>query len=80
MIVMMGYIHLEPFDVPEFLADLEAIAAGTRAERGVPLLRHCLRRRTLRAHAVGAAMAGPRCLYRSSGRATCCIVSAKMGE
>ena len=34
MIVMMGYIHLEPSVVPEFLADLETIAAGTRAERG----------------------------------------------
>ncbi len=34
MIVMMGYIHLEPSGVREFLADLETIAAGTRAERG----------------------------------------------
>lgn len=34
MIVLMGYIHLEPSDVEEFLTDLETIAAGTRAERG----------------------------------------------
>jgi quinol monooxygenase YgiN len=39
MIVMMGYIHLEPSDVPEFLAELETIAAGTRAERGCLLSR-----------------------------------------
>ena len=34
MIVMMGYIHLEPYDFPEFIADLENIADGTRSERG----------------------------------------------
>ena len=34
MIVLMGYIHLKPSDVQEFLADLQTIAAGTRAERG----------------------------------------------
>ena len=34
MIVLMGYIHLKPSDVEEFLADLETIAAGTRAESG----------------------------------------------
>jgi len=34
MIVMMGYIHLKPCDIPEFLAVLETIAAGTQAERG----------------------------------------------
>lgn len=34
MIVLMGYIHLEPSDVEDFLTDLETIAVGTRAERG----------------------------------------------
>ena len=34
MIVVLGYIHLKPSDVQDFLADLETIAAGTRAERG----------------------------------------------
>ena len=34
MIVIMGYIHLEPSDVREFLSDLDAISTGTRAEKG----------------------------------------------
>ncbi len=34
MILLMGHIQLEPSDVRDFLADLEIIAAGTRAERG----------------------------------------------
>ena len=31
MIVLMGYLYVEPSDVREFIADLVAIAAGTRA-------------------------------------------------
>ena len=69
MIVMMGYIHLEPFDVPEFLADLETIAAGTRAERGclfyaialedAPSGRMLLAQRWLDQDAFTAHLAGP---------------------
>ena len=69
MIVMMGYIHLEPSDVPEFLADLEIIAAGTRAERGclfhaialedAPSGRMLLAERWLDENAFTAHLAGP---------------------
>jgi quinol monooxygenase YgiN len=34
MIILMGYVHLESPDVNEFLADIQAIAPGTRAEKG----------------------------------------------
>ncbi len=35
MIILMGYVHLEnPSDVNEFLADVQAIAPDTRAEKG----------------------------------------------
>ena len=30
----MGYVHLDPSDVKEFLADIEVIGPGTRAEKG----------------------------------------------
>jgi quinol monooxygenase YgiN len=30
----MGYVHLDPSDVDEFLADIQVIAPGTRAENG----------------------------------------------
>ncbi len=34
MIIVMGYVHLAPSDVNEFLADIEVIGPGTRAEKG----------------------------------------------
>jgi quinol monooxygenase YgiN len=34
MIIVMGYVHLNPSDVDEFLADIQVIAPGTRAEKG----------------------------------------------
>ncbi len=34
MIIVMGYVHLDPSDVDEFLADIQVIAPGTRAEKG----------------------------------------------
>lgn len=34
MIVLTGYVHLDPSDVNEFLTDIQAIAPGTRAEKG----------------------------------------------
>lgn len=34
MIILMGYVHLDPSDVKEFLADIEVIGPGTRAEKG----------------------------------------------
>ncbi len=34
MIILMGYVHLNPSDVGEFLADMQAIAPGTRTEKG----------------------------------------------
>jgi quinol monooxygenase YgiN len=30
----MGYVHLNPSDVKEFLADIQVIGPGTRAEKG----------------------------------------------
>lgn len=69
MIVLMGYIHLEQSDVFEFLADLETIAAGTRAERGclfygvaledAPSGRMLLAQRWLDEESFAAHMAGP---------------------
>lgn len=34
MIIVTGHIHLAPGDVTEFVADVRAFAAGTRAEKG----------------------------------------------
>jgi quinol monooxygenase YgiN len=34
MIILMGYVHLNPFDVEEFTADVQAVASSTRAEKG----------------------------------------------
>lgn len=34
MIMLIGYIHLNPSDVNEFTADVQAIASSTRAEKG----------------------------------------------
>ena len=34
MIILMGYVHLNPFDVVEFTADVQAVASSTRAEKG----------------------------------------------
>jgi quinol monooxygenase YgiN len=34
IIIVMGYVHLDPSDVDEFLADIHVIAPGTRAEKG----------------------------------------------
>lgn len=34
MIILMGYIHLNPSDVSEFLADVQAITPSTKAEDG----------------------------------------------
>ena len=34
MIILMGYVHLNPFDVDEFTADVQAVASSTRAEKG----------------------------------------------
>jgi quinol monooxygenase YgiN len=34
MIIVMGYIHLAPSDVAEFVADVQAITPETRAEKG----------------------------------------------
>ncbi len=69
MIVMMGYIHLKPPDISEFLADLETIVAGTRAERGclfygvaledAPSGRMLLAQRWLDQDAFTAHLAGP---------------------
>lgn len=69
MIVLMGYIYLEPFDVQEFLVDLETIAAGTRSERGclfyavalddAPSGRMLLAQRWLDEDAFTAHLAGP---------------------
>lgn len=56
MIVLMGYIHVEPSDVPDFLVDFAAIAAGTRAERGC-FLCCCYGRCILWMHVASAAMA-----------------------
>ncbi len=69
MVILMGYIHLEPSDVRDFLADLEIIAAGTRAERGclfyaialedAPSGRMLLAQRWLDEDAFTAHLAGP---------------------
>jgi len=34
MIILMGYLHLNPSDVDEFVADTQAISTRTRAEKG----------------------------------------------
>ncbi len=34
MIIIMGYLHLDPSDMDEFLAFIQEIAPGTRAEKG----------------------------------------------
>jgi quinol monooxygenase YgiN len=34
MIILMGFIYLNPSDVSEFLADVQAITSSTKAERG----------------------------------------------
>lgn len=34
MIILMGYLHLNPSDVEEFAADVQAVASSTRAEEG----------------------------------------------
>jgi len=34
MIILMGYLHLNPSDLNEFTADVQAIASSTRAEKG----------------------------------------------
>ncbi|MBT2725585.1 antibiotic biosynthesis monooxygenase [Bacillus sp. ISL-75] len=34
MIILMGYVHLNPSDVDEFTADVQAVASSTRAEKG----------------------------------------------
>ena len=34
MIILMGYIHLNPSDVSEFLADVQAITRSTKAQDG----------------------------------------------
>ncbi len=39
MIIVMGYVHLDPSDVDEFLADIQVIAPGTRAEKGCLFMR-----------------------------------------
>ena len=69
MIVLMGYLYVEPSDVREFIADLVAIAAGTRAERGclfyavvledVPSGRMLLAQRWSDEYALAAHLAGP---------------------
>ena len=34
MIILMGYVHLNPSDVNEFTADVQAVVSSTRAENG----------------------------------------------
>jgi quinol monooxygenase YgiN len=34
MIILMGHLHLNPAEVPDFMADMQIIATGTRAEAG----------------------------------------------
>jgi quinol monooxygenase YgiN len=34
MVILMGYIYLNPSDVSDFLADVQAITPSTRAEKG----------------------------------------------
>lgn len=34
MIILMGYLHLNPSDINEFTADVQAVASSTRAEKG----------------------------------------------
>lgn len=34
LIIVMGYVHLDLFDVEEFLADIQVIGPRTRAEEG----------------------------------------------
>lgn len=34
MIIVMGYVHVDPSHVKEFRADIEVIGPGTRAESG----------------------------------------------
>jgi quinol monooxygenase YgiN len=34
MIIVMGYIHLDPSDVNEFFTDVQAITPSTKAEKG----------------------------------------------
>jgi quinol monooxygenase YgiN len=34
MIILMGYVHLNPSDVNEFTADVQSVVSSTRAEKG----------------------------------------------
>lgn len=34
MLILMGYIYLDPFDVDAFFADVQAISLSMRAEQG----------------------------------------------
>lgn len=34
MVLLMGYVHLNPSDVNEFTADVQAVVSSTRAEKG----------------------------------------------
>ena len=34
MIIVLGYIHLNPADVDDFVTDVRAIIPGTRAQKG----------------------------------------------
>ncbi|UIY24753.1 hypothetical protein LZK76_02435 [Rhizobium leguminosarum] len=34
MLILMGYIHLDPSDLHDFVTDVEAISLGTRTEEG----------------------------------------------
>jgi quinol monooxygenase YgiN len=34
MLIVMGYIHLDPSDVNEFLTDVQATTPSTKAEKG----------------------------------------------
>jgi len=34
MLILMGYIHIDPSDVEAFTTDVQAVSLGTRAEEG----------------------------------------------
>ncbi len=34
MIIIMGYVHIDPSDVDEFFDDIQVIVSGTKAEKG----------------------------------------------
>ncbi|MGG4046286.1 putative quinol monooxygenase [Paenibacillus favisporus] len=34
MIILMGYVHLNPSDVNEFTADVQSVVSSTRVEKG----------------------------------------------